>query len=47
MVCHVLRYTEFFTRIKDIIDSGELGRYQTIDYAVDLGNFHMAHSFVR
>lgn len=47
MVCHVLRYTEFFTRIKDIIDSGELGRIQTIEYAEYMGNFHMAHSFVR
>ena len=25
-VCHVLRYTNFFTQIKEILDSGELGK---------------------
>ena len=47
MVCHVLRYTNFFATIKSIIDSGELGRVVTIDHAENVGNFHMAHSFVR
>lgn len=47
MVCHVLRYTEFFRTIKETIDSGELGRIQMIEYAEYMGNYHMAHSFVR
>jgi len=46
-VCHVLRYTRFFTTIKKVIDSGELGRVITIQHAENIGNFHMAHSFVR
>ena len=47
VVCHVLRYTRFFSAIKKIIDSGELGRVITIQHAENVGNFHMAHSFVR
>lgn len=47
VVCHVLRYTNFFTAIKRILDSGELGRIVTIQHAENVGNFHMAHSFVR
>ncbi len=47
LVCHVLRYTNFFGQIKEIIDSGELGRVVTIQHAENIGNFHMAHSFVR
>ena len=46
-VCHVLRYTTFFSTIKDIIDSGELGKVVAIKHAENIGNFHMAHSFVR
>lgn len=47
VVCHVLRYTKFFSAIKQIIDSGELGKVVTIQHAENVGNFHMAHSFVR
>ncbi|MBP5198606.1 MAG: Gfo/Idh/MocA family oxidoreductase, partial [Lachnospiraceae bacterium] len=47
LVCHVLRYTNFFAKIKEIIDSGEIGKIVTIQHAENIGNFHMAHSFVR
>lgn len=47
IVCHVLRYTNFFAEIKKIIDSGELGKIITIQHNENIGNFHMAHSFVR
>lgn len=46
-VCHVLRYTNFFGTIKEIISSGELGRIVAIKHSENIGNFHMAHSFVR
>ena len=46
-VCHVLRYTNFFGAIKDIIDSGEIGKITAIKHSENIGNFHMAHSFVR
>lgn len=47
IVCHVLRYTNFFAEIKKIIDSNELGKIVTIQHNENIGNFHMAHSFVR
>lgn len=47
IVCHVLRYTNFFSTIKEIIDSGELGKVISIQHNENIGNFHMAHSFVR
>ena len=46
-VCHVLRYTNFFMQIKEILDSGELGKVVAIKHSENIGNFHMAHSFVR
>ena len=46
-VCHVLRYTAFFQKLKDIIESGEIGKVVAIKHAENIGNFHMAHSFVR
>lgn len=47
IVCHVLRYTNFFATIKEIIDSRELGKVITIQHNENIGNFHIAHSFVR
>ncbi len=46
-VCHVLRYTPFFSAIKEILDSGELGKIVAIKHSENIGNYHMAHSFVR
>lgn len=46
-VCHVLRYTNFFGTLKEIVDSGELGRIVAIKHSENIGNYHMAHSFVR
>lgn len=46
-VCHVLRYTNFFGTIKQILDTGELGKIVAIKHSENIGNYHMAHSFVR
>lgn len=47
LVCHVLRYTKFFMALKDIIDSGEIGRIMNIQHTECVGNVHQSHSFVR
>ncbi len=47
VVCHVLRYSPFFREIKRQIDSGVLGRIITVQHNENIGNFHIAHSFVR
>ena len=46
-VCHVLRYTEFYTKIHDIIASGEIGDPVVINHTEGVGTVNMAHSFVR
>lgn len=47
MVCHVLRYTAFYTRLKELIDAGVIGKIQTLDAVENVGYFHQAHSYVR
>ena len=47
VVCHVLRYSPFFREIKSVLDSGELGKLVSIQHNENIGNFHMAHLFVR
>lgn len=47
MVCHVLRYTPFFMKLKNIIDSGTLGEVISVDHIEAVGNRHQSHSFVR
>lgn len=47
LVCHVLRFTHFFMALKDIIDSGEIGRVMNIRHFEGVGNVHQSHSFVR
>lgn len=47
IVCHVLRYSPFYTEIKKIIDSGTLGEIVTIHASENVGYYHQAHSFVR
>jgi predicted dehydrogenase len=47
MICHVLRYTAFFSALHDIIVSGRLGRIITVEHRENVVYWHMAHSFVR
>lgn len=46
-VCHVLRYTEFYRCLKNILDSGEIGELVSIQHIENVWYWHMAHSFVR
>ena len=47
VVCHVLRYSPFFREIKRQLDAGAIGRIITVQHNENIGNFHIAHSFVR
>lgn len=47
IVCHVLRYTPFYRRVKEIIDEGRLGEIVTVQASENVGYYHQAHSFVR
>jgi len=46
-VCHVLRYTPFFSRIKALLQSGRIGKLMTVQHNEYVGYWHQAHSFVR
>ncbi len=46
-VCHVLRYTPFFSTLHDILTSGRLGDIITVEHRENVVYWHMAHSFVR
>ncbi len=47
IVCHVLRYTPFYHKVKEIVDSGMLGDVITVNMSENVGYYHQAHSFVR
>ncbi len=46
-VCHVLRYSVYYDKIKEIMDSGILGKIISIEQVENVGYWHQAHSFVR
>ena len=46
-VCHVLRYTGYFRKMKEIIDSGKIGDVISIEHVEPVEHIHMSHSFVR
>ena len=47
VVCHSMRYTPFFNKIKEILDSGEIGDIVTYVHNENVGNVHHSHSFAR
>lgn len=47
MVCHVLRYTKFFEKIKQLVEEKVIGDLVGFDHRENIGHYHMAHSFVR
>jgi len=47
VVCHVLRYTPFYGRLKQIISSGEIGDVVCVNAMESVQYWHQAHSFVR
>ncbi|MFE7331270.1 Gfo/Idh/MocA family protein [Streptomyces sp. NPDC057565] len=46
-VCHVLRYTPYTIRLKQLLDSGRIGDIVTVQHLEPIGYWHFAHSFVR
>lgn len=47
VVCHVLRYTKFFKRLKEIIESQVIGDIVSVTHAENVAFWHYAHSYVR
>lgn len=47
MVCHVLRYTPFYRKIKELILSGEIGEVMHISTGEDIGLEHASAAYIR
>jgi predicted dehydrogenase len=46
-ICHVLRYTPYFRKMKEVVDSGRLGDIVSVQHLEPVEHIHMSHSFVR
>jgi predicted dehydrogenase len=46
-VCHQMRYTNFFSALRDLLASGRLGEIITVEYRENLVYWAQAHAFVR
>lgn len=46
-VCHVLRYSPYFIRMKKLIEEGAVGEVVSIQHLEPIQHIHMSHSYVR
>lgn len=46
-ICHVLRYTQFWSTIKKVISDGTIGEVASLQLNENVEIMHMSHSFVR
>lgn len=47
VICHVLRYSSFFTKIKELLEEDRIGELVSIQHMESVGFWHYTHSFVR
>ena len=46
-VCHVLRYAPYFIKLREMIQSGAIGKLISIQHLEPIEHIHMSHSYVR
>ncbi len=46
-VCHVLRYAPYFVKMRELIQSGVIGKVVSVQHMEPIEHIHMAHSYVR
>lgn len=46
-ICHVMRYSPYFIKMREVIRSGEIGEVVSMQHLEPIGNIHFSHSFVR
>ncbi|MHA2251067.1 MAG: Gfo/Idh/MocA family oxidoreductase [Candidatus Kariarchaeaceae archaeon] len=46
-VCHVMRYTHFYSSIHKLVKSGKIGELVNISLRENVSHYHYAHSFIR
>lgn len=47
IVCHVLRYTPFYSAVKKVLAEGKIGRVRSLEMTEHVGMAHFIDSFVR
>ena len=47
LICHVLRFTPFYGRLKQMIMDGMVGKVEALQQIEQVGLVHQSHSFVR
>jgi predicted dehydrogenase len=47
LVCHVLRYSPFYRKVKELVSSGAVGRVMCLNATEGVGDWHQCHSYVR
>jgi predicted dehydrogenase len=47
VVCHVLRYSPMYMKLKDLLDEGAIGDVISVDMTENIGFYHYAHSYCR
>lgn len=47
IVCHVMRYTRFYRKLKELIDNKAIGDIVHITHTENVAYWHYAHSYVR
>ena len=46
-VCHVLRYAPYFIKLRELIQTGMLGKVVSMQHFEPIQHIHMSHSYVR
>lgn len=46
-VCHVLRFTPFWRKVKELVEAGAIGRIVHYDHSENVSYWHFGHSYVR
>ncbi len=47
VVCHVLRYTQFYQKLKELLVCGAIGKLESVVATENVAYWHFAHSYVR
>jgi len=47
VVCHVLRYSPWYNKVKEVLDSGAIGDIVCVELTENIGYYHYAHSYCR
>ena len=47
VVCHVLRFSPFWLKVKEIVDSGKIGKIMSVIHMENVGILNNSHSYIR